>query len=163
MTTLDEALQGSDADWIGGLPKYQSDIIASLLEGKTPDEAATMWLSASGPANTFPFGATRGASLFFDKVVDEVEAFICRDNAYTEDKKKLLTQVDVTHAYTIGLISAAISHAVGAAAPYIAPAVALILVTSARIGRNAWCAMRQEQRTAQPPLLHEKHIVPLSL
>src|SRR6476646_3273682 len=126
MATLDDAIGGNETDWIGALPKYQQDIVNTLLsQGKTPEEIATAWLSAAGPANTFPFGTHRGTTLFFEKLLDEVEAFICRDDRYAEDKKKLLTGAEATHAYIVGVISAAIGHTVGAAAPYIAPAIAL--------------------------------------
>jgi hypothetical protein len=149
MAILDDALQGDEADWISALPPYQRDIVNTLLaQGKTPEEVATAWLSAAGPANTFPFGTRQGTTLFFEKLLDEVEAFFCRDDQYVEDKKKLLTGADTTKAFIVSVISAAIAPRVGAAAPCITTPVALILLTVGRMGRNAWCATRSEQRAA---------------
>lgn len=150
MATLEELLKGSETEWIDALPAYQREIIKSLIsQGKTPEEAATAWLSASGPANTFTLGTVPGRSLFYEKLLDEVEAFICREDKYQEERNKLLTDFKSTavQGYIIGAISVAIAPTVGAAAAFIAPAVAVILLTITRIGRNAWCAMRKEQRS----------------
>jgi hypothetical protein len=143
-------IQGSDTDWLNALPTYQRETIQTLLsQGKKVEEVATIWLSASGASNTVPFGSARGWSLFYEKLLAEVETFMCHDDSYASDKKALLKQADVTVVAVVTSISEAIGHAVGAAAPVIAPAIALSLITISRMGRNAWCAMRREQTKAE--------------
>ncbi len=149
MDAMDKLLVGSADDWIGALPEYQQRIVRTLLgQGKTPEEAAKAWLSASGSAQTAGLGGG-GVSPFFDKLLEEFDAFICRDDRYVEDKKKLTAQLHLGHLYAVGIISAAIAPAVGAAAPFIAPAIALMLITVTHMGKNAWCAMRTEQKSGK--------------
>lgn len=141
---LNTMLSADDPNWVASLPKYQQSIIDQFLQGgASPEEAAARWLSASGPANTFPFGAVRGGSVFYEKLVEEVEAFLCGAERYNEDRKQFFAEFKAKHAYIVGGISAAIAPALGTAAPLIAPAVALTLLTVGRITLNAWCSSRK--------------------
>jgi hypothetical protein len=133
--------------WIAALPRYQAAIIREFLDrGMPPETAAQEWLSASGPMNTFPFGAQVAKDAFYDKLVLELEAFLCGDQRYAEDRRRLIGDLKPGQAYTIASISAIIAPAVGASAALIAPAIAMLLFVAAKIGLNAWCAMRKEGR-----------------
>ncbi len=147
MATFEEIFTGNETEWIDALPVYQRNIINVLVaQGKLYDEVAIAWLSASGPANTFPFGTQGSSEVFFEKLVEEIEEFLCGKDRYTEDRKKLLTGAEATKTVVISSISLAIAPVVHASAPYIAPVVALVLITVTKLGRNAWCAMRREQK-----------------
>ncbi|ABO51531.1 conserved hypothetical protein [Desulforamulus reducens MI-1] len=150
---LEELFSGNPDEWISALQPYQKNIINTLLDsGKSPEEISIQWLSASGPANTFPFGAAgkeQGSSLFYEKLKEEVEAFFCEQAKYEEDRKKLLEQFNAGHTYIIGLISVKISPIVGTSSAFIAPIIALILFTIARIGLNAWCATLRAKNETQ--------------
>ncbi len=148
MATFEEIFTGNETEWIDALPAYQRNIINALIaQGNSYDEVAIAWLSASGPANTFPFGAQRGSEIFFEKLVEEIEKFLCGKDSYIEERKKLMTGAEATQAVAISLISSAISPVLHASAPYLAPVVTLVLITTAKLGRNAWCAMRQERKS----------------
>lgn len=155
MPTFNDLLVGDEEAWIGALAPYQAEHIRALLKrGNTAEEVAKSWLAIKGPANTYPFGgeANRGfQSLFYDKLLAEVEAYICGDERYENDRKKLFSELKPTHAYAISTISVAVSPVLGAAAPLIAPAIALILYTAARLGTNAWCAARKDARSNNAP------------
>ncbi len=148
MSTFEDFFSGNEIDWIDALPIYQQKAINALLEqGKSFDDAAIAWLTANGPTNTFPYGTQRSSgSIFFEKLVEEIEEFICGEDHYVEDRKKLLTGAEATKAYFIGTISYAIAPVVHTSAPLIAPPIALVLLIITKIGRNAWCNMRYEKR-----------------
>ncbi|MED4601595.1 hypothetical protein P9314_12870 [Paenibacillus validus] len=144
MNTLEDILK-KDTNWLDALPAYQNKSIHELLEqGKTYEEVAIIWLTANGSENTYPFGSQNTKSLFFEKLMEEVEKFICREDTYAEEKKQLFTQFKAGDVYVITFISTAIAPIVGASASLIAPAIALILMTVLRMGLNAWCSLRQE-------------------
>jgi hypothetical protein len=144
MITLEEFIR-QDINWLDALPEYQRKSIQQLLDqGKTYEEAAVIWLSANGPSNTHPFGTQNTKSIFFEKLLEEVESFFCRDDKYIEEKKQLLTQFKAGDVYVLTFISTVISPIVGASAPLISPAIALILMTILRMGLNAWCSLRRE-------------------
>ncbi|OAB30628.1 hypothetical protein PMSD_19035 [Paenibacillus macquariensis subsp. defensor] len=153
MTTVLEDIFMADINWLDALPPYQSKSIQQLMDqGKSYEEISILWLSANGPANTYPFGANNTKSLFFEKLMEEVEHFICREDKYTDEKKKLLTQFKAGDVYVVTFISAIIAPVVGATSVLIAPAIALILMTVLRMGINAWCAVRidlKQQNTDQ--------------
>lgn len=150
MSTLEELIAGDENAWIGALPSYQAEHIRALLKkGLSPEQVAIVWLTVQGPANTFPFGGDSNRSLrslFYEKLLREVEDYICGAERYGADRAKLLGELKPTHAYLISTISVAVSPVLGAAAPLLAPAIAMILYTTARIGINAWCAARKEMR-----------------
>lgn len=148
MTKFEDFFDGSETEWMDTLPAYQRNTINTLAaQGKSYEEIATAWLSANGPANTFPFGTEKGHTIFFEKLVDEIEKFLCGvEDHYSEDRKKLLTSGETTKTFFISIISQAIGSVLHTSIPFIAPVVALTLITVTKIGRNAWCSMRQEQK-----------------
>lgn len=152
MHSLDTLFHGDESAWIDSLPAYQRNIVTALLkEGNSPENVAVEWLSATGPANTFTFGTENTRSVFYEKLVVEIEAFICGSEKYTEERDRLLNHVELGQAFVVSTLSTAIAPVVGAAAPLIVPPVALTLMVISRMGRSAWCAMRQEQKTSQEP------------
>ncbi len=152
MTSL-EVLLNKEANWIDLLPSYQKKSIYQLIEqGMTYEEIALNWLTANGPSNTHPFGANNTKSLFYEKLMEEIEGFICREDKYTEEKKQISTQFKAGDVYILTFISTAIAPVVGASAVLIAPAIALILMTILRMGINAWCSLRSETKDIDPPI-----------
>ena len=141
---LNEMLSSDDPNWVEALPAYQREIVHELLgQGLSAEEAASKWLNSTGPSNTFPFGAGPGQSVFYEKLVEEVEAFLCGSERYAEDRKRFFAEFQAKHAYIVGGISVSVAPALGAAAPLLAPAIALTLLTIGRITLNAWCASRK--------------------
>lgn len=153
MDALDALLEGDPKAWIEALPGYQQTIIQEFLEQQgDPGAAAELWLQASGPSNTFPFGGKKPQEIFYAKLLTEVEDFLCGSDRYGKEREAFLSEFDAKHAYVVGGISTIVAPAVGSAAPIIAPAVALILLTLAKMGRNAWCGMRAELKESQVPV-----------
>lgn len=115
-----------------------------LLAGsENPQEVAAAWLSVS-PQNTFPFGVEKGERIFLNKLWDEVEAFLCGDPKYESDRQKLEQESNITHTYFVGVVSAAIAPTVGSSGVFLAPVIAIILMSMGKITINAWCKLRQE-------------------
>jgi len=111
------------------------------------EEAAKAWLSAS-MSTTAPFGTEKGHSIFFEKILDEVEFFLSGDEKYKDDRISLLNEKNVVQTYIVSAISVALSPVLGASAVFLAPAIAIVLVTITKMGLNAWLAMRKENRIA---------------
>ena len=132
MDVLDPLLADDAEAWVSALPQYQQDIVLSFLDQDgDPAVAATQWLTASGPSHTFPFGGKKPEAIFYEKLLAEVEAFLCGDDRYEKERGAFLAEFDSRQAYVVGSVSAIVAPAVGSAAAIIAPAIALHL-------RNSW-------------------------
>jgi hypothetical protein len=146
MAELDPLFSDKD-DWIHALPVYQHQSIEALIQaGKSPEDVAQLWLTTSGPSNTFPYGGDRFASVFYDRLMEEIEKFVCDDKRYEDERRRLLQNIGVGKAYFIAAMATAIAVHVGAAAALIAPSIALILQVVSRMGINAWCETRKQLR-----------------
>jgi len=130
---------GDIDDWLSELKLYQKNTVLKILTSCSPEEAAEIWITATGHENTIPFGGSRDTKPFWDKFKAEFKKFICDDNSYAEEKKALMAESSVTKSILIGVISAAIGAAIGYTATLLAPAVAILLCTVGKIGKNAYC------------------------
>ncbi len=134
-----------NADYLEALPIYQRNTIEKLLEnGLDYEAAANVWLSANGPANTFPFGAEVKKNSFVEKLKDEVGALMCNEEKYVEERKEIIAKCKGAGSAIITIITAYLAPIVGATPALILPAVALIFNVISKIGVNAWCACRVE-------------------
>ena len=135
--------------WIEVLPKYQKDIVLVLLS-KSDDyeEVASIWLNAS-PQNTYPYGAQKTNRIFLDKLLDEIEAFLCGDIKYKNDISKLLKESKVVHTFFVSVMSAAIAPSLGVSGAVLAPVIVIILTSVCKVTLNAWIEMRKESRNKQ--------------
>lgn len=149
MERIDELFAVDPNSWIDALQPYQRNMINKLYsENGSYEETAKAWLTAS-LSTTVPFGTEKGHSVFFDKVLDELEAFLSGDEKYKDDRIAILQEKSVVQTYIVGAISVALSPVLGASAAFLAPVVAIILVTITKMGINAWLAMRKEKRTTE--------------
>ncbi len=133
-------------DWLAQLPSYQRDLIDMMLAGGNTEEAATVhWLTAN-TLNLAPFGGeARGRSLFVQKFNEEIHAFVCSDDRYGKERSEVLKQFSMGQTSSVTGISLALAGPLSAAGPFLAPAVALTLVTIGKLGLNAWCAAIRER------------------
>lgn len=95
---------------------------------------------------TVPFGTEKGKSVFYEKVLDEIEAFLSGDEKYKNDRIAILQEKSVVQTYVVGVISVALAPVLGASSVFLAPVIAIAFVTITKVGINAWLAMRKEQR-----------------
>lgn len=143
MISLDDYFTDDADRWIQSLPRYQQVRLNSLLSaGITLEEAAEKWLSAN-VENTYPFGAEKKDNIFVDRIRDEVRLFLCGSEEYESVRSKIESNGNIIHTYFIGVLSAAIAPQLGLAAAFLAPVIALILVSISQIGLNAWCKMKE--------------------
>lgn len=142
------ALFEDSVDWVQQLPAYQQELVRQLLAGgAAEEEAAAHWLTAN-LQNLAPFGGeARARTLFFRKFLDEVHDFLCSDGRYGKEREEVVKQFSLGQTSAVTGISLALAGPLAAASPFLAPAVALILVTVSKMGLNAWCAMMTERRT----------------
>ena len=149
MVELDELLSPESGDWFDALTQYQRLTVDALLEsGKTPEEAAGAWLTVGAGSNTAPFGGDGFKTVFFEKFLSEIEAFVCSDDQrYVTERTTLLGDVPTNKAALASGIAGLIGHVIGASAQLLAPAVVLVLMGIAQIGRSAWCQARREMRS----------------
>lgn len=140
MENLVELFEGDPTDWITSLKSYQRTIVQELLSTcESPDEAASKWLTAT-PQNTAPFGTSPNSqNVYMEKLKQELVKFLCGDSQYETDRQKLLAEVKPLHSYAVGVISSAISITLGTNAIFLAPVIALLLMTVGRVSLNAFC------------------------
>lgn len=132
-------ITGEIDDWLGALPLYQAALLRTMLLHEDPDAVATRWLSASGAANTAKFGAaSAGAALFYEKLLIEMKSLLC-DDGYNDERARLAKGAASTRDVMVATVSMAVAPKLGAAAVFIAPAVALTLAMLARAGAAAAC------------------------
>jgi len=143
---INPLFQIDEETWLNALPQYQQKRIKQLLESSDSyEDAAKKWLSAI-PENTFPFGAEKGKSVFFEKVRAEVEKFLCGDPTYEKERRELVSATEVIHTTLVSSLSLAIAPVIGTASAYVTPVIVLIFMTMGKISLNAWCQMRMERK-----------------
>lgn len=146
MEHIEELFDVDPISWIETLQPYQKNTIIKLYNTNgSYEETAKAWLNAS-LSTTVPFGTEKGQSVFFDKILDELEAFLSGDEKYKNERIAILQEKSVVQTYIVGAISVSLSSKLGASAAFLAPVIAIIFVTITKMGINAWLAMRREKR-----------------
>jgi len=146
MEELNLLINSEQDELLDSLDNFQAEILRIFLGDTNNDylASADKWLNAT-TANTAQFGGETGkAKIYRDKLLDEIEKFICGDAAYEDDRTKINESADKTKQYLIGMISAAIGNTMGVAGTFIAPVIALLIMSMGKMAVNAWCAMRKE-------------------
>lgn len=132
--------------WLDALPKYQKDMINELyiLKGDYI-EVAKSWLNNS-VSSTVPFGTQKGKSPFFEKILDELEAFFSGDKKYEKERASLINEKGIVQAVFVSGLSYVLSTVLGVSGAFLAPVIAIALCTITKMGINAWLAMRKAER-----------------
>jgi hypothetical protein len=148
MNELDKIMQLDEADLLLSIDDFQAEILKSFLELTSNDylKSADYWLNAN-TANTAKFGGDPSRSqIYRDKLLEELEKFLCGDEQYEEEREKIAVSSDKSQKYIIGVMSIAIGNVIGAAGTFIAPVIVLLIMSLGKVALNAWCAMRKESR-----------------
>ena len=146
MNSIDEIFNVEAESWIDALEPYQKAVIIQLHKrNQDYEEVAKEWLNSSIPTNV-PFGTHGKSSIYFGKVLDEVEAFFSGDEKYKDSRLAIMKESGAVQNYIVGIIPAAIGHFLGTAGVFLAPVIAIVLFTITKIGINAWLAKRKEER-----------------
>lgn len=146
MNKIDDIFTEYSDAWLQCLPIYQQKTISKLYEQLGDyEQVAQAWLTASIPMNA-PFGAEKGHSIFYEKVLDEIEAFLSEDERYKENRLAILKESGATQSFIVGAISVALAPILGTSSVFLSPIIAIVLVTIAKIGINAWLSARKEKR-----------------
>lgn len=145
---FDDFIQLDRETLISCLEGYQQELVRALIDnnGGNYEKAADSWLSAR-PSNTVPFGGELNrSSLFREKIVEELEKFICGcdDGKYDNVREELNKQGDITKEAIISALSAVIGSTIGVSAAFIAPVIVMVVLGFGQISKNAWCEMRKE-------------------
>lgn len=145
MEELDNLLNEEPITIIGTLDGYQQDIINSFLENNSNNyfDAADKWLNAT-TSNTAKFGGLNKTKIYREKVLEELEKFLCGNEKYEEERNKISESTDKSREYVIGVLSTAIGSSLGTAGTFIAPVIVLMILNIGKMALNAWCEMRKE-------------------
>lgn len=149
MEELAQIIQAEESELLSSIDNFQSEIIKAFLASTSNDylESADYWLNAS-TANTAKFGGEPNTTkLYRDKLLEELEKFLCGDQQYEDDRNKIAESTDKSQKYIIGVMSAAIGKTLGAAGAFIAPVIVLLILSIGKMAINAWCAMRKDARS----------------
>jgi len=146
MEELTNIIQSDQDELLTSIDDFQADILRTFLEKNSNDYlvSADNWLNAT-TANTAKFGGDPSkAKIYRDKLLEELEKFLCGAEQYEEDRKKIAESSDKSQQYIIGVMSVAIGKSIGAAGTFIAPVIVLLLLSFGKMALNAWCEMRKE-------------------
>jgi hypothetical protein len=144
--TKEELFDHNMEYWLEVLAPYQISIIEELYKQSNDYEVvASNWLAAF-PSDTIPFGTENNKNIFYDKFLDELEAFLRGEERYKEENKELLKNSSCVQTIVVSVISSALGLKLGVAATFIAPVVVLSLGIIGKLGINAWLAQREELR-----------------
>lgn len=149
MEELSQIIESDQDTLLSAIDDFQSEILKAFLASNSNDYLASAdnWLNAS-TANTAKFGGEPNkAKIYRDKLLEELEKFLCGDQQYEDDRKKIADSTDKSQKYIIGVMSAAIGKSLGAAGAFIAPVIVLLILSIGKMAINAWCAMRKEARS----------------
>ncbi len=148
MKAIENIFEEYPDSWLQCLPQYQKKVINELYSQLGDyDQVALAWLNASMSMNV-PFGTEKGHSIFYEKLLDEIEAFFSGDERYKDAHLAILKESGATQNFIVGAISVALSPILGTSSVFLAPIIAIILVTIAKMGIRAWLAMRKEKHSA---------------
>lgn len=138
--------EGEIMTWVASIPEYQRQHIEKLLDaGVAPLDTARLWLEASGPSDTAPYGGIKGApNQFFNNVLREFQKLACGDAAYEEDRKKLASSYSAGKMTVVSTICLAIEPHVGASAILLGPAIAVLLGVVVNAGKATTCEALSE-------------------
>lgn len=146
MENINEIFDIQEERWLETLPDYQQTIIQLLYEEKGDyEEVAKAWLTSS-ISMTVSFGTEKGKSIYFEKILDEIELFLIGDEKYKDSRLAILKESGAVQNYAVGLLSVALSPILGSSSVFLSPVIAIICLTITKIGVNAWLAMRKEKR-----------------
>ena len=149
MDELSKITELDQSELLLSIEEYQREIIEFFLADTNNDffASADKWLNAT-TANTAKFGGkTNKAKIYREKLLDEVEKFLCGDQQYDDDRAKISESADKTKEYIIGVMSVAIGNVIGTAGTFIAPVIVLLIMSMGKMGMKAWCEMRKEIKT----------------
>jgi hypothetical protein len=146
MEELSNIIQSDQNTLLSSIDDFQAEIIKTFLASNSNDYllSADNWLNAS-TANTAKLGGESNKSkIYREKLLEELEKFLCGDQQYDEDRNKISDSTDKSQKYIIGVMSASIGKALGTAGTFIAPVIVLLILSIGKMAINAWCAMRKE-------------------
>lgn len=145
MEELDNLTLADEADLIATLPVYQQTIVKNLINHNGNDYlgAAEGWISAS-LTNVSKFGGENRNQTYRKSLLDELRKYLCGDAFYENDRQNLQKIGKKTYPVIIGALTMAISPVVGVAAPLLAPAIILILLSIGKMSVNAWCNLNTQ-------------------
>ena len=102
MNDISEIFNVDPNSWIESLSTYQKNIINQLYSQTNDYEVvANTWLTATIPMNV-PFGTQKNRSIFFEKVLDEIEASLDDVNverfaSYLRESSEKTQFIVITH------------------------------------------------------------------
>lgn len=118
MNDISEIFNVDPNSWIESLSTYQKNIINQLYSQTNDYEmVANTWLTATIPMNV-PFGTQKNPSIFFEKVLDEIEAFLTGDEKYKDSRLAILKESGVVQSYVVGGISIALAPVLGTSSSF---------------------------------------------
>lgn len=92
MNKIEDIFSEYSNSWLECLPLYQQKVINELYQQSGDyEQVAQAWLSASMP-NNVPFGTGKHHSIFYEKILDEIEAFFSGDERYKDDRLAILKE-----------------------------------------------------------------------
>lgn len=146
MEKIEDLFNIPPESWLLTLPTYQQRTIRKLYE-ETGDyeDVAKAWLF-SKMSTTAPFGTEKEKSIFYEKILDEIESFLVGNEKYKGNRLEILKETGAVQNYAVGVISAALSPYLDAAAVFLAPVIVITLFTVTKIGIHAWLSAREEKR-----------------
>lgn len=146
MNKIEDIFSEPHNSWLECLPQYQQKVINELYKQSGDyEQVAQAWLSASMSTN-IPFGAEKHQSIYYEKFLDELEAFFSGDERYKNDRLAILKESGAAQSYIVGIISVALSPALGTSSAFLAPLIAITFITITKMGINAWLSARKEKR-----------------
>lgn len=143
MDEIDWASLGTEG-WLDAIPIAQRGAIASLIEtGKSEEEIAELWLNRIGPESNAGFGAGGSISTYFSNFREEIDAFVCGDARYANERKqaKSIWEKQGRNGL-VALVAGCIATNIGLAAVALVPVVALLLSLIGKMGTGAYCKTR---------------------
>ena len=149
MNDISEIFNVDPNSWIESLSTYQKNIINQLYSQTNDYEmVANTWLTATIPMNV-PFGTQKNPSIFFEKVLDEIEAFLTGDEKYKDSRLAILKESGVVQSYVVGGISIALAPVLGTSSSFLAPVIKTTLQGSGEVFGSVELCCRNQKNIVQ--------------
>jgi len=149
MDELTNLFETSHDDLLNSLPRYQRNLIQQITDQGNDYFITAEKIMAAKPSNTVGFGGNGGQrNIYLNKILEELEKYICGDEKYKEERAKLATSGDKSVQFITGAISSAIGSVLGVAGAFLLPLIVLLIMSSGKITINGWCEARKEIRAS---------------
>lgn len=133
-------------DCIASFKPYQRKLIENLVAKYGAEGAAEQWLTSRGPCQTSTFGGTpqeqNQTPNYWSRFKEQFDKFICGHPDYDKERAAFISTGKPLGLAGVTGIATWLGPIIGMSPIILAPAVALLLTVTSKMGVKAYCVTK---------------------